>query len=109
MYYTPTPQEIKDARISSNLTQEACAKMCLLTTNTWSRYEQGKVQMPPPIWELFIMKVAQLSLKAKPMDKSGHNTISVEDKEFMEKMLEDWDEEAMEREAKNWGYINRGE
>ena len=104
MFYTPTPKEIREARISSDLTQKACADMCLVTVNSWARYEQGKMQMSPPIWELFIMKVAQLSLIAKPMDKSGHNTISSEDKEFMEKMLEGWDDDEIEREAKNYGY-----
>jgi transcriptional regulator with XRE-family HTH domain len=103
MYYTPTPKEIKDARTSSNLTQEDCAKMCLLTTNTWSRYEQGKVQMPPPIWELFIMKVAQLSLTAKPKGKDA-NEPTAEEKKYVEDMMANWDKEALEREALNYGY-----
>lgn len=106
MFYTPTPTEIKDARVSSNLTQEACAKMCLLTTNTWSRYEQGRVQMPPPIWELFILKVAQLTLEAKPVASKAvdPNITTPAERAFLEEFLSDWEKEEKEREAKNWVY-----
>ena len=105
MFYTPTPNEIKDARLSSNLTQEACAKMCLLTTNTWSRYEQGRVQMPPPIWELFILKVAQLSLEAKPVASKAvdPNITTPEEKAFFDEMMSDW-RTPEQIEAAQWGY-----
>jgi transcriptional regulator with XRE-family HTH domain len=67
-YYEPTAQEIKSARIDTKLTQHTAAELCLITPTSWARYEQGRIQMPAPIWELFIMKVAELSVKgnAKP-------------------------------------------
>jgi transcriptional regulator with XRE-family HTH domain len=52
-YYTPTKQEIRRARLDVDLTQRECADLCLITSTTWSRYEQGLSQMPPPMWKLF--------------------------------------------------------
>jgi transcriptional regulator with XRE-family HTH domain len=67
-YYIPTADEVKSARIDTKLTQQAAAELCMTQPNTWARYEQGRIQMPAPVWELFIMKVAELSVKghAKP-------------------------------------------
>lgn len=105
MFYTPTPKEIREARIASDLTQKACADMCLVTVNSWARYEQGKMQMSPPIWELFIMKVAQLSLQANVTGKSKDpNALTPEEKKLFDDMLANWDEEALKIEAKNYAY-----
>jgi hypothetical protein len=67
-YYQPTAQEIKSARIDTKLTQVQAAELCLTQANIWARYEQGKTKMLPCMWELFIMKVAELTVKgnAKP-------------------------------------------
>lgn len=45
------------------MTQQECADMCLVQCNTWSRYEQGIVQMSAPIWELFKLKAKMVMYK----------------------------------------------
>jgi transcriptional regulator with XRE-family HTH domain len=106
MFYTPTPKEIREARISSDLTQKTCADMCLVTVNSWARYEQGKIQMSAPIWELFILKVAQLTLEAKPVASKAvdPNITTPAERAFFEEFLSDWEKEEKEKEAKNWVY-----
>jgi transcriptional regulator with XRE-family HTH domain len=86
-YYQPTADEIKNARLDTKLTQQAAAELCLITPNSWARYEQGNTQMPPPIWELFIMKVAEISVKghAKPVARD----IDAENQAMID-MLADW-------------------
>lgn len=86
-FYEPTASEIKNARIDTKLTQQTAAELCLITPTSWARYEQGRVQMPAPLWELFIMKVAELSIKghAKPAVRD----VDAEHKAMVD-MLSDW-------------------
>lgn len=56
MFYKPPKEQVKDMRKVLKLTQQECADMCLIQSNTWARYEQGTIQMPAPIWELFKLK-----------------------------------------------------
>jgi transcriptional regulator with XRE-family HTH domain len=58
VYYTPTKEEIRRARLDADLTQAQCAHMCLVKENSWSRYEQGVMKMSPPVWKLFGYAVA---------------------------------------------------
>ena len=86
-YYTPTADEIRNARIDTKLTQSDAADLCLTQANTWARYEQGKTKMLPCMWELFIMKVAELSVKghAKPLARD----IDAENQAMID-MMSDW-------------------
>jgi transcriptional regulator with XRE-family HTH domain len=86
-YYQPTADEIRNARIDTKLTQQTAAELCLITPNSWARYEQGNTQMPPPIWELFIMKVAELAVKgnAKPTARD----VDVQHQAMVD-LLSDW-------------------
>jgi transcriptional regulator with XRE-family HTH domain len=86
-YYEPTAEEIKSARIDTKLTQQTASELCLITPTSWARYEQGRTQMPPPIWELFIMKVAELTIKGNA--KPAVRDIDAEHK-AMTDMLSDW-------------------
>lgn len=86
-YYIPTADEVRSARIDTKLTQQAAAELCMTQPNTWARYEQGRIQMPAPVWELFIMKVAELSVKghAKPLARD----IDAENQAMID-MMSDW-------------------
>lgn len=58
MVKTPTPAEIKAARLAAGLTQrEAAALVHRNDYRRWSEWENGHVQMPPAEWELFNLKV----------------------------------------------------
>lgn len=101
-YYVPSAEEIKDARLSAKLTQQDSAHMCLVSANSWARYEQGVMKMSAPIWELFIMKVAQLTLvqqeqpkkltvyEQRRLDKQREAEIEAAE---MRKLMQDWQDE----------------
>ena len=101
-YYIPTADEVRSARIDTKLTQQAAAELCMTQPNTWARYEQGRIQMPAPVWELFIMKVAELSVKghAKPLARD----IDAENQAMID-MLADWrspEEIKQDEEYEKW-------
>lgn len=111
-YYQPTPKEVREARLFANLTQQECAELCLITGNTWARYEQGLTQMPAPIWKLFeyaiAHKEASMGIKTKAKDLEAQR-LAQEEKEKMEQLAREWDPETYRRElidaeAKNWRY-----
>jgi len=103
-FYQPTPKEVKEARLFANLTQAESAELCLVTANTWARYEQGASQMPPPIWKLFEYAIAHRdasqSMKVKPKDD---NVPTAEEKAFFDEMMADW-RTPEQIEAAQWGY-----
>ena len=101
-YYIPTADEVRSARIDTKLTQQAAAELCMTQPNTWARDEQGRIQMPAPVWELFIMKVAELSVKghAKPVARD----IDAENQAMID-MLADWrspEEIKQDEEYEKW-------
>jgi transcriptional regulator with XRE-family HTH domain len=104
-FYQPTPKEVKEARLFANLTQAESAELCLVTANTWARYEQGASQMPPPIWKLFEYAIAHRdasqSIKGKAKDP---NAPTAEEMKMMQDMVDNWDKEMIELEAKNYAY-----
>lgn len=92
-YYQPTASEVKKARLESKLTQQSAADMCLITQHTWAGYEQGRIVMPPPMWELFILKVAAETLRNKPhkQTKEEKEKERLEDLAFGQAILDsDW-------------------
>jgi transcriptional regulator with XRE-family HTH domain len=106
-YYQPTKEEVKEARLSANITQQECADMCMVTSNTWARYEQGMTKMPAPVWKLFEYALAHSMVENKPkkltvyeqrrLDKQREADIEAEvldrDTEAMKQLLQGWDDE----------------
>lgn len=53
---TPTPVEVKAARLAAGLTQTQAAALVYKTLSGWQRWEQGERDMDPALWELFLIK-----------------------------------------------------
>lgn len=57
---TPTPEQVKKARVEADLTQAEAAKLVHVGAATrWSEYESGKHAMSLATWELFLIKTRQ--------------------------------------------------
>ncbi|EBQ8762711.1 XRE family transcriptional regulator [Salmonella enterica] len=61
MIGNPTPEEIRRARLSADLTQAIAAKLVYSSLNAWSQWERGERKMHPAIWELFKIKSGQIA------------------------------------------------
>ena len=58
MIPSPTNKEIRALRRRSKLTQEEAANLVhLRSSQRWSEYEQGKINMSLARWELFLIKI----------------------------------------------------
>lgn len=57
----PTPHEIREARLSVELTQATAAQLVYSSLNAWSQWERGERKMHPAIWELFQIKSQQIA------------------------------------------------
>lgn len=58
---TPTPASIKEARVKAQLTQTQAAAVVHCTLRAWQGWEAptgapGHRDMPPGLWELFLIK-----------------------------------------------------
>lgn len=53
----PTPEQIRSARASADLTQTEAASLIHGSMRAWQEYEAGNRRMHPGLWELFKMKV----------------------------------------------------
>lgn len=53
----PTPQQIREARTESGLTQKAAAELIYKTAKAWRNWEAGIRGMDYALWELFLLKV----------------------------------------------------
>lgn len=107
-FYQPTPREVKEARLFAKLTQSESAELCLITSNTWARYEQGLTQMPAPIWKLFEYAIAHRdasqSIKTNAKVNKDPKVMSTEEKEFFDEWMSDGWRTAEQVEADNWVY-----
>lgn len=56
---SPTPEEIRAARLTAGLTVRQACEMVHASPRSWQNYEAGDRVMHPAIWELFRIKVAQ--------------------------------------------------
>lgn len=102
-FYQPTPSEVKEARQSSRLTQAEAAELCMITSTTWARYEQGLSAMPPPIWKLFEYALAH---KIAQEGVQGKKAAEVVDNSVLEDMLSTWKQDEIALEAKNYRYLD---
>jgi DNA-binding transcriptional regulator YiaG len=57
----PTPAQIAKKRLSANLTQPAAATLIHSTKRTWQDWEAGISPMHLGLWELFTLKVKELT------------------------------------------------
>lgn len=55
----PTPEDVKSARATAQLTQAEAAALVYSTLSAWQRWEQGERRMHPAIFELFKIKSKQ--------------------------------------------------
>ena len=56
---SPTPAEVKAARLAAGLNQEEAAELIYCCRRTWQKYESetDKLDMNPALWELWNIKV----------------------------------------------------
>jgi len=57
---TPNAEILKQNRAFHGLTQAQCAALIHVSTNTWSQYERGLRQISAGLYELWLIKVANL-------------------------------------------------
>lgn len=53
---TPTPDQIRGARVFAGLTQVASAALIHSRPRTWQDWEMGVATMHAGLWELFLLK-----------------------------------------------------
>ena len=65
----PTPKEIRDLRLSIDLTQEQASNLIHVSARHYRRYETGENTMHLAIWELFSAKIKVLKNRkdSRPM------------------------------------------
>ncbi len=65
----PQPKEIKDMRLSIELSQEQAGNLLHVNGRHFRRWEVGESKMPLAYWELFTVKVRVLKQRqqARPM------------------------------------------
>lgn len=57
---SPTPEQVKDARLRADLTQQQAAELIYRNQpQRWSEFERGIQAMPASDWELFLVKTNQ--------------------------------------------------
>jgi len=59
---SPTPAEIREARMHSELTQTEAAQVVRASLRGWQQWEAGDRAMPPGLFELFMLKTDQWPL-----------------------------------------------
>jgi transcriptional regulator with XRE-family HTH domain len=65
-------EEVKQARSASGLTQAEAAKLLHNSINNWQNWEQGRYPMMPALFELFLLKTGQYTLREMvPMEDSA--------------------------------------
>ncbi len=63
---SPTPDEIKEARLAAGLTQEQAAnKIFSDSYRSWQNYELGERVMHPAIWWCFLQRTKRLRAKSR--------------------------------------------
>lgn len=62
MITKPTPEQIKEARKRSGLTQTEAADVIYKQLLAWQRYEAGDRGMDAALFELFLLKTGQQEL-----------------------------------------------
>ena len=53
---SPTPAQIRAARLATGLTQTAASTLVCVSPRTWQQWEQGRSEMPRGLFELLLLK-----------------------------------------------------
>lgn len=53
----PRPEDVRKLREEAGLTQAHAARCVHVLTRTWQKWESGKNEMHPAMWELFVRKL----------------------------------------------------
>ncbi|BBL33854.1 hypothetical protein Nstercoris_00079 [Nitrosomonas stercoris] len=64
--HNPSPETVRQARQTANLTQTEAAKTVSASMRAWQQWESGERAMPPGLFELFMLKTRQWPLDSKP-------------------------------------------
>jgi transcriptional regulator with XRE-family HTH domain len=102
-HYSPKPNELRELRARMNFTQTEMADFLMCSTNAYTKWEQGVNQMSPMLWNAMQIIVGNAEGKNKGNSKDP-NAATPEEQKILEDFMKDWDEEALEREAKNYAY-----
>lgn len=57
---SPTPAEVKAARLAAGLTQTKAGELIYCCSRTWQKWEYGEVEMNPALWELWNIKIGRI-------------------------------------------------
>ena len=60
----PTAEQIRDTRACLGLTQAEAARVALVSTRAWVKYESGERAIPAPTWALFRLRTRLITLSA---------------------------------------------
>jgi DNA-binding XRE family transcriptional regulator len=53
---SPDPKKVRALRLRVDLTQEEAGALVYVSRRTWQDWERGIADMPPGLWELFLIK-----------------------------------------------------
>jgi DNA-binding transcriptional regulator YiaG len=54
--HSPSPEQIKSVRLALGYKQKEAASLVHVSLRAWQMWEAGDRKMPPPIWELYVIK-----------------------------------------------------
>ena len=74
---TPTPTEIKDARLKAGLTQTQAAELVEVGLRTWQQWEKGDRKMSKPAFALFNIKRSNILISKELIKELFPNLIDV--------------------------------
>jgi putative transcriptional regulator len=60
---SPTPEQIKKARLDAGLTQAQAAALVYSELRAWQYWEKGDRSMHPAFWELFNIKISMNNIR----------------------------------------------
>lgn len=60
---SPSSDEVKAARKNAALTQAEAGRVVYVSERGWQNWELGGSNMPPGLWELFLLKTKQARKK----------------------------------------------
>lgn len=66
MLKSPTPEQLKSARMALGFTQKEAAELVHVTLRAWQLWEAGERKMPAGIWELCVIKAGLHPLYRAP-------------------------------------------
>ena len=59
--HSPTPEQVRETRKEAKLSQDKAGALIGRSRRTFSRFETGAWDMPPELWELFLIKCQKMN------------------------------------------------